>query len=42
MLQFVQAALSNNIFAGLSFAKKEKGNKRRKARRQRFLDNHAN
>ena len=30
MLQFVQAALSNNIFAGLSFAKKEKGNKRRK------------
>ena len=30
MLQFVQAALSNNIFAGLSFAKKEKGNKKEK------------
>ena len=30
MLQFVQAALSNNIFAGLSFAKKKKETRKEK------------
>ena len=41
MLQFVQASLSNAIFAGLSFQKrKRKQEKKRKERRQRFLDNH--